>query len=114
MDKEQLETFKTQLSLAIEAHLANGGKLISGSFGYGKCLCPIACLVNEPELPTKFEMAFSRKYEKAVSEKLGFEVSANDMWDFIGAFDDEDKLTINEVMVIGIELRKKYLTKTNE
>jgi hypothetical protein len=112
MDKEQLESFKNQLSLAIEKHLASGGKLISGSFGVGNCLCPIACLVNEPTSPYKFEKAYSRKYEKAVSEKLGFEVSSNEMWDFIGAFDDEDRLTINEVMVIGFELRKKYLNKT--
>jgi hypothetical protein len=110
MDKEQLETFKTKLSLAIENHLARGGTLISGSFGFGKRLCPIACLVDNLVV----DRDSSTKYQIALSEKLGFEVSPSEMWDFIGAFDDEDKLTINEVMVIGIELRKKYLTHSNE
>jgi hypothetical protein len=99
MNKTQLKIFKSKLNKAIKAHLASGGTLISGSFGSGTTLCPITCLVSES----------CDSLEEALSEKLGFTFSPDDLWNFMDAFDYVKNRSTNPIQVIARELRKKYI-----
>jgi hypothetical protein len=105
MTPVQLNTFKTALVAAIEAHLASGGKISDRRFAYQNERCPIGCLAFE-EMAT----GIHNIYSQAVSAKLGFEVSTDEMYCFADGFDCCDNYNVGtELYYFGQQLRRKYL-----
>ena len=94
--------FKSALKKAVEAHLANGGKLATHLFREKDgTSCPIGCLIND-------DRNKHLTYEESISQLLGIEISQEEMWEFIDGFDDG---TIHEsdLYFLGRDFRRLYL-----
>ena len=102
LTQQQLDKLETKLTAAVEAHLASGGKLTAGSFHFNlpdgeECLCPIACLTKGSPL----------SYEDAISYKVGFSITWNEMWELVMGFDGKGS-NENAIWLLGLKLRQKY------
>jgi len=101
--------FKRKINAAIKKHLAAGGCLIYGSFGYSINQCPIGCLIGEVELEGK-------SIHQLVCETIGVAITRKNMWDFISGFDADVGDPIdpyyynNQYFILGRQLRKKHLS----
>jgi hypothetical protein len=107
MTPEQTQIFKDRIVQAVDAHIANGGILLSGCFGFRKtAMCPVSCVIGSPDL----QGALSHKL---VSNVLGFDVSDEEVWSFIDGFDGNPHTVVGvpELYQFGLELRQKYLNK---
>jgi hypothetical protein len=103
MDSIQLGLFKQALIEACDKHLAIGGTIQSMLFGGGVCRCPIACLVVNS----------GKGYRLPLCERMGFEISEDDFWNFLDGFDDSGIVhNDSEMYQLGVELRAKYLSET--
>jgi len=105
LTQEQVDEFEQRLTVAIDAHLASGGKLLTGRFVNVldiQALCPIACLTGA--FPPKY-------YFEAVAEKMGFDYSLEDQLEFIKGFDNSGKFSVVKTPLykLGQKLRDKYL-----
>jgi hypothetical protein len=100
MNKKQLKKFRSMLIEAADAHLKSGGEITSGAFirSENRC-CPIGCVTG-----TKDNLS----YEVMLKEKLGFNITNEEMWDFVFSFDGVLRLE-NDLTKLGQELRKKYI-----
>ena len=112
MYTDQFETFKQALVAAVEEHLAAGGTLATGTFGKGTCLCPLSCLLGK-EWQTAADRS-GKGLEQVFYNKMGFSISNDEMWSFIGGYDhtgfDTDKS--QTMRDLGQEIRKKYYFST--
>jgi hypothetical protein len=105
MNEDQIIIFKAALVSSIEAHLQNGGVMSESRFVYNNERCPIACLAHEEKKTGNHNL-----YYQAVSAKLGFEVSMDEMYCFMDGFDAIKNHNIGtELYEFGQELRRKYL-----
>jgi hypothetical protein len=111
MTPEKLQIFRTLLIIAIDKHLAEGGTLISHSFQKddNKSYCPVY-LITEGDFGH-----LDTVIGKLLDIKDLYEVD-RDVWTFIHVFDGvEDRVDPQSPMVVlGRELRAKYITKTKE
>jgi hypothetical protein len=111
MNKEEIKILKDRLIEAIDLHLKNGGKLISGGFGYEDRCCPIDCLVKG--IATHSKKGYCG-FNTRMSRALGFEISKQEMWDFIYSYDvgvgDKPMMQIfnTDLGKLGKQIRKKY------
>jgi hypothetical protein len=106
LTQEQLDLFEEQITAAIDAHLARGGKLMVGGF-YGadpNTLCPISCMTGACP---------KRGYDEALSRELSFDISYNEMFEFINGFDTptsfQSPTQDSPLFRLGRKLREKYL-----
>lgn len=103
MTPEQLQQFEAAIVAAVDEHLAKGGTINRGHFGFNTdCKCPIACLLGD--LPPDQHVA------DTLSQKMGF--PCDEAWNFIFGFDDGDpspRLSGDPLYQLGQKLRKKYL-----
>jgi hypothetical protein len=121
MTPEQASTFKEYIIAAIEKQLAEGGRILSCAFGgrdYAReddptpPYCPVACLIGGA-----LTGADDGSYHDKVSETLGFEISCQELWSFIYAFDDHPQpsgMRDEAMAAVGTELRAIYITKENK
>ncbi len=100
MSPEQLEQFKQALIEASDKYIADGGKIIRGRFVSDSGRCPMGCLLPEIKLPM-FQV---------LTNKFGFEITDQEVWDFVYGFDGSRALTDEEspTYLLGRELRAKY------
>lgn len=104
MDNIQLGLFKQALMQACDHHIANGGTIQSMLFGGGNCRCPIACMVSN----------FGKGYRQELCERMGFEITSDEFWNFIDGFDEAGFVNLDCPMFkLGTEFRKKYLSETS-
>jgi hypothetical protein len=100
---ERLTIFRDKINAAVDAHIANGGKIVSLSFGCGtnEC-CPIGALIGKDYDLDQFIYV-------QVANKLGFYFTNDDMWSFIEGFDNDGmgKITNMDLFSIGVKLRTR-------
>jgi hypothetical protein len=101
--------FKKAIFAAVEKHIANGGKLVVGSFEKGSDRCPISCLTKgEPSKKDEY-------YWKASARISKTPFTEGDLWCLIDGFDcnglvpAERKKT--RMYKLGQQLRAKFLPK---
>jgi hypothetical protein len=105
MNHQELSLFKIRLVSAIEAHLANGGKIVPKYFrfndGTNDCRCPIGCL----------DINLGQTLTVAMTESMGFSVDNAEIWSFIWGFDGAlpSSNNVPDLYNLGKELRAKYL-----
>jgi hypothetical protein len=104
MKAEHFKKFERKITAAIKAHVANGGELKSGSFGFDNCLCPLSCLTGAI-VPNNVT------YWDRVSEICKVPFTENDMWQFIDGFDNNSvkPYARTRLYLLGRSLRAKYL-----
>lgn len=106
---ERVKRLRALLTKAVDNHLKEGGKLTSGMFyGDNNTCCPIRCATGDPE---KIDLL----YEEALSKKLKFNFSEEDMWAFIHGFDayNSSKYSKDLFFKLGASIRKKYIEQLN-
>ena len=112
MTPEQLTAFKEALIQACDSHIANGGGIVAGAFyqfnGHSVMMCPVSCLTKDIRIKEEDSFSYSHEY---LSQKLGFTITAAEMWSFIDGFDGWVRKEYQETNKIGTELRAKYITK---
>jgi hypothetical protein len=99
--------FKKAIFTAVENHLANGGKLVVGSFEKGSDRCPISCLTKgEPSDKDKW-------YWKAAARISKTPFTEGDLWNLIDAFDGNGLVPKErqktQMYKLGQQLRAKFL-----
>jgi hypothetical protein len=100
LTQEQLDMLEAALILAIDQHLADGGKLLAGAYrtnDNNKSLCPIGCLTLYQDIP---------HYEGAISDIIGAPFTHYDLTDFTDGFDGKSGTGV--VWELGQKLRHKY------
>jgi hypothetical protein len=108
MNDEQFNQFRTAMTDACDAFVADGGTLITHEFGRKstKRCCPIEALTEGRDKQGMFP--------EIITKHLGFAVSSEDMWVFIDGFDGvelREERRQQPMYLLGQELRAKYLTK---
>lgn len=114
MNPSQIKKFHDLLVEAADKHLAQGGTIISGTFGSGTRVCPIEAMVPRDLKVRKFIRIRDR-----LDEKVGFKISDKDFWLFVNTFDGYTGDTLdtlkgeekNPVVKMALRLRKKYMVK---
>jgi hypothetical protein len=109
LTQENIDKLRTLLIQAIDNHLANGGKIVSGRFstGFNEECCPVTCLVGDEGLISRTDR---------IATKLGVPFSGYDMWALIDGFDQRrlrEPYKNSELYKLGQELRAKYLPVVN-
>lgn len=106
MNAKQAHPFRALLEEACDAHIKDGGRIISGVFGYDETVCPIACLLNGTGSPVA-------DFINLVQKEMNYTMSTDEVWAFITSFDG---LNIHEeyeqyvfAILIGKALREKYI-----
>jgi hypothetical protein len=111
MTKTQAKKFQSLLIKGCNAHIKAGGRIISSQFTSDfqkRACCPIGCTV--PRSPSD---DIGSDYDTRLSDKLGFEVTKEDFWAFVYAFDDTTSFEADSLAAqVGRELRKKYIEGT--
>jgi hypothetical protein len=110
--KKQLNKLRSTLIKACNAHVKAGGKIISGIFADGSVngCCPVYCATADV---TDDNIG----YFDALNQKIGFEISVEDMWRLIDGIDFNSSLpgavtfqdNNHPLFVLGQEIRKKYI-----
>lgn len=105
MTPENLAKFTYLVTKAIETHVANGGTLQHGGFGFvGGPMCPLSCVMGE-EKDEKNE-----PYCDTVARVAGFPFPESEMWEFITGFDaSKPEASGHPLYQLGAQLRAKYL-----
>lgn len=103
LTQEQFDIFEQQITAAIDAHLAKGGKLIYGAFGIKESCCPITCLTGT------YSPFTINGFHIALAKKLNFDFPQEDMWEFVHGFDNNYCREKNQLYKLGQKLRQKYL-----
>lgn len=113
MTPENLEIFRNNLTQAIEKHLAKGGEIIRGAFGYweNNC-CPLTVGLNQDQ---QADMDWN-KNSPTVSI-LGVVATNPELWSFVfGVDENPDRLKNmfpidvcdDEMFQMGQEFGRKY------
>ncbi len=107
MNGEQAERFQQLLVEACDNHIDNGGKVVSGIFytaDGGKC--PLSCL---------FGSVIVIHMAQELKSLVGGQHSEDELWAFVTSFDAKELAEYQKqyvsAILIGKELRRKYITK---
>lgn len=107
MNQFQIDQLRIVLTEACDAHIANGGQIISGHFyGAGNRCCPVGCVHKKNS---------SLSLAEALAEASGLVIDENRLWSFVDGFDDRDGVGQDtDLLALGRELRQKYLPVSNK
>lgn len=107
MNKDQLDKLRSVLVQACDAHIANGGRIVSNHFyGTNKGCCPITCVRRLHGYSSDIS------FIDALSQAIGTEIDDYQFWSFVDGFDDRSSPILNsdpELFDLGKELRNKYI-----
>jgi hypothetical protein len=111
MTPENRKIFQDKLTEAIEKHLASGGTIIRGSFGwYSDSCCPLTCAMDE-----QVEMDFCCSKENINIFEIA--INARDLWSFVFGVDNNEEgfgrlfsgqVADQDMYQMGQEFGRKY------